>query len=420
MKYTAKRKGLLLGLYDEGMNKFKSNIKGLKIRFAPAGREHFMFQFFVKDRAISPVLLSLENVGKLVIGRLPNGNMVSIDLENELVSVEFSKIRGKVAIGLENEVYLIGSDGKLKATEYKIDKETLGEDIRRNYKFSSLVGLKNKDGKCAIVDLETMQNITPFMFEEGGYEIVSFIDPTYTTADSGVFVIESKTEDTNKNNYLIVDEDGNKLVQTEAEEFLWQKKIEVENFENESGCYSYVALKTTENGEIKTKLIRMNLNKLSDAKEYDIDGSIKADNGNKPKFFKSKNGDMIFITEGKDGKGAVRISADGKLETLIENKSSYLEVKIENGEPEFIEYKKDGKFGKYSISGKTQNFEIEKNSFIRLASMFKRVKPAEGKENLTAKELSQKVDESSENLEKINGEYKSKNNSKEKQPNDEE
>ncbi len=428
MKYSLKRKRASLVLCDSNNFEYKPTVKGVKMKFAINENGQSVFQFFVKDRPVSPMLLSIDVENDRMIGQCLDGTYVAIDFENQIYSDNVKNFINSIAVGLNDEIYFLNKNGKLTLTDYDIDRYRFGNDLYRNRHISSIVGIRSVDQKVALLDTETKQILTGFDFVSGNYDIVNVLNDKYNSDGDPILLIQSElsksqiTSPIDKDKMFTLVTKGGKLVaKIKASEFLWEEQVRVDENANDHSKFKamvggddkgfdYIAFKAgVGRDHEKTVIFKVNEEVGEVVHKYEVPFVASLISQPEHKYGGLKitvlaDRSLLLITKREfqkfAGYGAVRVYEDGRVETLVSNECA--EVTIHDGETgsKYIDYKKGKTFGRVAVDSSKHTFETSASQFVKLTKKYFPRKPKTNEAEIqTMSDLVDTLDTATHNIE---------------------
>ncbi len=376
MKYIPKAKGLKLGLFTEFGGAARLP-KGVKVRFdmvsgTPA------FQFFDGEKAISPILVQLEDEsGFKFTGTLKSGLVVDLDLEKQTVSEPYAGKLENVKIGENGEVLIMDEAGKTQKQPYVLDHKRLKMGFENGYLLQSLVGVKGKNGKCAIFDAYTQKLVTDFVLDASNYGIVGALNLDTASALDMYYIVKTTADDSvdkSARKYIIVSDNGKPVTQLNAAGYLWNFKHKEKAPNGKETEYSYAAfVQKTDNNSYQTKILKINIE--TGKLEQETSVPFVADRASQAggKFIFTPDNRLVLITrhpEVKASKGAYVLNADGSVEKLLENNNIEIGYSHHYQKGDCLIFKNQETVGKVALSAKARTFEVSRTGFSSLAKKY--------------------------------------------------
>lgn len=377
MRYLPRIRGVKLGLYDE--NGFAPSLpKGIKVRFdtvnVPAS-----FQFFDGKIPISPIMVQIEDddANYSFIATLKSGEKKTINLKQQTISKSYAEKLENIYIGEEGEVLFDSTSGK--AEPYVLDKKGFKTPFENGYLLSSLVGVKNADGRCAILDAYSKVLVTDFVLNAGGYGLVGALNLETDSKFKSYYVVqtipeEKETTDKTAKKFIIVGEDGQFVAEFISHKYLWNQTHEEKQPDGSTKQFSYVAFAEKDaNVEIKTRILKVDIESGKVEKIYQLPfiaiKSIKADRS----FVETNDGRVVLITahpEKQASMGAYALNDNGTVETILDNVNTEIEYTGHYKKGRFLTYKNPETVGKIALDSKARTFEVNKTEFVSLARKY--------------------------------------------------
>lgn len=376
MRYLPRVKGAKLGLYDE--NGFAPSLpKGIKVRFDTIGVPA-SFQFFDGKKPVSPIMVQLEDdKGSRFIATLKSGLKETVDLGRQTISKPFLEKLENIYIGEEGEVLFDSMSGK--AEPYVLDKKGFKTPFENGYLLRSLIGVKNADGKCAILDSYSKVLVTDFVLNAGGYGLVGALNLETNTVFKSYYIVqtipeEKETTDKTAKKFIIAGDDGQFVAGFISHKYLWNHTHEERQSDGSTKQFSYVAFAEKDaNAEIKTRILKVDIESGKVEKMYQLPliamKSIKADKS----FVETNDGRVVLITaspEKQASMGAYALNENGTVETLLDNVNTEIEYTGHYKKGRFLTYKNPETVGKIALDGKARTFEVKKAEFVSLAKKY--------------------------------------------------
>ena len=397
MKYIPRIVGAKLGLFDEYGSSPRLP-KGIKIRFdtinTPAS-----FQFFDGKKAISPIMVQLEaDRGMRYIATLKSGVKEVINLEKQTIGREFSEKIENIYIGLDGEVLFDIESGK--AEPYVLDKKRFKTPFTNGYLLTSLVGVKDSSGKCAILDSYTKKLITGFVLDPKNYGFVGALNLETNTKFNSYYVIqtnpdEKETKNKHAQKFIIVSDEGQFVAELISQKYLWNVTHAEKQPDGSEKQFSYVAFaEVDEKTGFKTRVLKVDIESGKVEKIYQLPfiaiKSIKADKS----FVETNDGRVVLITahpEKQASMGAYALNDNGTVETILDNVNTEIEYTGHYKKGRFLTYKNPETVGKIALNEKARTFEVSKTEFFDLAKKYFGVStPSELRPKLQQIEVSDK------------------------------
>ena len=397
MKYIPRIVGAKLGLFDEYGSSPRLP-KGIKIRFdtinTPAS-----FQFFDGKKAISPIMVQLEaDRGMRYIATLKSGVKEVINLEKQTIGREFSEKIENIYIGLDGEVLFDIESGK--AEPYVLDKKRFKTPFTNGYLLTSLVGVKDSSGKCAILDSYTKKLITGFVLDPKNYGFVGALNLETNTKFNSYYVIqtnpdEKETKNKHAQKFIIVSDEGQFVAELISQKYLWNVTHAEKQPDGSTKQFSYVAFaEVDEKTGFKTRVLKVDIESGKVEKIYQLPfiaiKSIKADKS----FVETNDGRVVLITahpEKQASMGAYALNDNGTVETILDNVNTEIEYTGHYKKGRFLTYKNPETVGKIALNEKARTFEVSKTEFFDLAKKYFGVStPSELRPKLQQIEVSDK------------------------------
>ena len=397
MKYIPRIVGAKLGLFDEYGSSPRLP-KGIKIRFdtinTPAS-----FQFFDGKKAISPIMVQLEaDRGMRYIATLKSGVKEVINLEKQTIGREFSEKIENIYIGLDGEVLFDIESGK--AEPYVLDKKRFKTPFTNGYLLTSLVGVKDSSGKCAILDSYTKKLITGFVLDPKNYGFVGALNLETNTKFNSYYVIqtnpdEKETKNKHAQKFIIVSDEGQFVAELISQKYLWNVTHAEKQPDGSEKQFSYVAFaEVDEKTGFKTKVLKVDieLGKVAGAFEVPLIASHEIQNNGL--FIFAPDDRLVLITENPEieaSKGAYIIDTDCKPEQILKNINTEIKYTHHYSKGKFLTYKNAETVGKIALNEKARTFEVSKTEFFDLAKKYFGVStPSELRPKLQQIEVSDK------------------------------
>ena len=377
MRYLPRVKGAKLGLYDE--HGFAPSLpNGIKVRFDTIGVPA-SFQFFDGKKPISPIMIQLEDEDKQFrfIATLKSGLKESIDLGKQFISKPYLEKLENIYISEEGEVLFDPMSGK--AEPYVLDKKGFKTPFENGYLLSTLVGVKNASGKCAILDAYSKVLVTDFVLNAGNYGLVGALNLDTSSMLKSYYIVqtvpeEKETTDTTAKKFIIAGEDGQFVAELISHKYLWNQKTAEKQPDGTEKEFSYVAFAERDNeAKIKTRVLKIDIESGKVEHEYQLPYiaimSIKPDKS----FIFTTDGRLVLVTanpEKQASMGAYVLNADGSVETLLNNVNAEIEYTGHYKKGRFLTYKNAESVGKIALDEKARTFEVNKAEFVSLARKY--------------------------------------------------
>ena len=376
MIFTPRAKRFSLKLCDDRGIPLKLPRK-IKVRFDTIHKPA-SFQFFVGKNPISPIFTQIEDIrGFKTTATLKSGEKVTFDFETYSMGKPYAEKFENVYFGKNGEIMFDDISGKEES--YVLDKKNLKNNFDYGYFLRSLVGVRNREGKCAILDTYSKELITDFIFNSNDYDVVGLLNADTSIKYDRYMVFETtpdKKEDAEKNlkKFVIVSEEGDFVKEITANKLLWSTEREEKQPDGSIKKFSYAAfLETDKKGEFQTKLLKIDLESNELAREIEVPciADISLQKGNRG-FISTQDEELVLITENpakKPSKGAYLIGNDGKVQTLLDNN---FEIEYfgsyKNGR--YLEYKGAQETGKIALNDKAKTIRVNRAEFASLARKF--------------------------------------------------
>lgn len=427
MKYVPMKKGVFSRTALYGRNGVKLELpKGMTVRFRNIGYQTY-FELEIDGKVTTPALQAVEPSGKVWTMHLHDGGRFDMNIETFEHTPVYDEAIEQIKISKNGKLIFSDASGHISESDLVLDKESLGEGVYDRYFFKTLIGVKNPQGKCAIIDSETSVYLTGFEFESEKYDIVDALNnETNVVGYNRIYVIESKGD--SNNNYLLIDENGKTLKRFEAKKCLWNfAREEKVGDTTKRFVYSAFAAKTKD-GKEYTKIFKIDCKTEEIVFETNIKGMIKRDVQFRDYFVELDNGAIVFKTsemnektntemfgasilypdgtakvvranehedivrasDPKNGKyllqnepvlitkkldengnlryGAVKLSKDQVVEVLLDTVWLKVDVERDSKGNYFLEFIGDKKFGKIPLSSPDKGYEVSVSSFVSLAN----------------------------------------------------
>ncbi|MBQ4542443.1 MAG: hypothetical protein IJA23_06355 [Clostridia bacterium] len=376
MKFSPKAKGMKLGLYSDIGLEF-SMPKGMNVRFDTVTGSG-SFQFFVGKKPVTPIMISIENdQDARYIATLRTGERVPIDFEKQAIGKPFLDKIENTYIGLDCEIVFDVLTGKPEP--YFLDKRRFKMAFENGYLLRSLIGVKNREGKCAIFDAYSKKLITDFVLDPDNYGLVGALNLETNTMFKSYYIVqtipeEKETTDKTAKKFIIVGDDGQFVADFVSHKYLWNHTHEERQPDGSTKQFSYVAFAEKDaNAEIKTRILKVDIESGKVEKMYQLPliaiKSIKADKS----FVETNDGRVVLITaspEKQASMGAYALNENGTVETLLDNVNTEIEYTGHYKKGRFLTYKNPETVGKIALDGKARTFEVKKAEFISLAKKY--------------------------------------------------
>lgn len=376
MKFTPKAKGMKLGLYSDIGVAF-SMPKGMNVRFDTVNGSG-SFQFFVGKTPVTPIMISLENdQDARYIATLRTGERVPIDFEKQAIGKPFLDKIDNTYIGLDGEIVFDVLTGKPEP--YFLDKRRFKMAFENNYLLRSLIGVKNREGKCAIFDAYSKKLITDFVLDPDNYGIVGALNLETQTTLRSYYIIHTTPDtkegiDANAQKFVIASDDGQFVTDFVADKFLWQQN-HIEKKPNGAEVeYSYSAFaKKAEDGTLQTRVLKLNLETGKLEQAYQLPLIADKPTQHVGSFMFTNDDRIVLLTQNPEiqaSKGAYALNADGSVETILKNVNTEIEYTHHYQKGRFLTFKNAETVGKIALDGKSRTFEVSKTEFAELAKRY--------------------------------------------------
>ncbi len=376
MKYIPRIIGAKLGLHsDIGLTPYMP--KGMKIRFdtssVPAS-----FQFFDGKNAVSPIFIQLEDdENNRYIATLKSGERAVYDLEKRAIGKPILGKLENVYIGLNGEIVLDPMSGT--AEPYALHKKRFKTPFENGYLLSSLIGVINSLGKCAIYDAYDKKLVTDFVLNPKSYEIVGVLNLETELPQQAYYVIQTLPEEKEANaetskKFIIVRENGEFVTELISQKYLWNVKHQEKQSDGSETTFSYVAFaEVDDKNMLKTRVLKIDVE--SGKLEFELELPMLAEKSlqGEKSFIFAPDGRLVLITahpEIQASKGAYIIDSDGKVETLLKNVNTEIEYTHHYKKGTFFTYKNPETVGKIALNEKARTFEVSKSEFLNLANKY--------------------------------------------------
>lgn len=377
MRYLPRIRGVKLGLYDE--NGFAPSLpKGIKIRFdtvnVPAS-----FQFFDGKIPISPIMVQIEDddANYSFIATLKSGEKKTINVKQQTISKSYAEKLENIYIGEAGEVLFDSTSGK--AEPYILDKKGFKTPFTNGYLLTSLVGVKDSSGKCAILDAYSKKLITGFVLDPKNYGFVGALNLETNTLFNSYYVIqtnpdEKETKNKHAQKFIIVSDEGQFVAELISQKYLWNVTHAEKQPDGSEKQFSYVAFaEDDEKTGLKTKVLKVDIESGKVEKIYQLPfiaiKSIKADKS----FIETNDGRVVLITahpEKQASMGAYALNNNGTVETILDNINTEIEYTGHYKKGRFLTYKNPETVGKIALDTKARTFEVSKTEFLDLAKKY--------------------------------------------------
>lgn len=377
MKYLPRAKGVKLGLYNE--NGFAPILpKGIKVRFDIIGVPA-SFQFFDGKKAISPIMVQIEDDDDdfSFIATLKTGEKKTINVKQQTISNAYLEKLDNIYIGLEGEILLDDMSGK--SEPYFLDKRRFKMAFENSYLLRSLIGVKNREGKCAIFDAYSKKLITDFVLDPDNYGFAGALNLETQTTLRSYYVIHTTPDtkegiDANAQKFVIASDDGQFVTDFVADKFLWQQN-HIEKKPNGAEVeYSYSAFaKKAEDGTLQTSVLKLNLETGKLEQVYQVPLIADKPTQHVGSFMFTNNDRIVLLTQNPEiqaSKGAYALNADGSVETILKNVNTEIEYTHHYQKGRFLTFKNAETVGKIALDGKSRTFEVSKTEFAELAKRY--------------------------------------------------
>lgn len=376
MKYIPKTKGLKLGLYnDYGMA--ASVPQDVKVRFDTTG-EFPSFQFFDDEKPITPILIQLQDeIGYKYTGLLRSGLQIDLDLANKTYSEPYVEKLENVKIGTQGEILIENSTGKLEPQPYVLDKKRLKKSFENSYLLNSLIGVKGKNGRCAIFDSYTKQLVTDFVLDSTNYGIVDAINLDTQSMLKCYYIVQtSQTETADKSvkKFIIASEKGEFITELNSAGYLWNFKHIEKKSDGTNVEYAYVAFADKkDDNSLTTRILKINLATGRLEQETRVPLIAEKQYQNNGSFIFTPNNNLVVIThnpENPASKGAYVLNLNGTVERLLENTNTEISYSNHYNKGNCLIFKNAETVGKVALNEKARTFEVSKTDFARLAKRY--------------------------------------------------
>ena len=377
MKYLPRAKGAKLGLYNE--NGFAPILpKGIKVRFDIIGVPA-SFQFFDGKKAISPIMVQIEDDDDdfSFIATLKTGEKKTINVKQQTISNAYLEKLDNIYIGLEGEILLDDMSGKPEP--YFLDKRRFKMAFENSYLLRSLIGVKNREGKCAIFDTYSKKLITDFVLDPDNYGFAGALNLETQTTLRSYYVIHTTPDtkegiDANAQKFVIASDDGQFVTDFVADKFLWQQN-HIEKKPNGAEVeYSYSAFaKKAEDGTLQTRVLKLNLETGKLEQVYQVPLIADKPTQHVGSFMFTNDDRIVLLTQSPEtqaSKGAYALNADGSVETILKNVNTEIEYTHHYQKGRFLTFKNAETVGKIALDGKSRTFEVSKTEFAELAKRY--------------------------------------------------
>lgn len=339
MKYIAKNKGLFsrIGLYSSTGAKFELP-KGVTAKYADSGSGIY-FQLFYNGEKLTPVATSIEPNQEIWTVGLQGGGYCDINPNTRTHSPKYIEKINSIVVYDDGAVSIVQEDSSWSEPEYFLDKKHLGKNLPEGYILSSMVGLKNKNGKCALFNTETGKFVTGFDFSSGKYEIVSILGADTKNVEHDVmFVVEDMSSADSKTSngyvkkaYSVFTQDGKTVCETVGSGVMWQFEQTERTTDGKEKDFMYIAFSGRENdGRQTTTVVKIDLESQEVVFKTKIAGLAEQKLQENENFLFTDNGSLILYTNQPQGLkqkiGTTIIYQDGSAKVVRKNEYDSIEL----------------------------------------------------------------------------------------------
>lgn len=390
MRYIPKVKGLVLALRDTNNAAFKPPVKGVTVRFDRLSPSQTEFQFFKKDKPITPRLLALDVNGNQMVGitnQTPSHELAKIDIDFEkggAISPPYILKQGKVFVGADGELFYVADSGNVVSSGLVVVETSLMKNNKFNRNYSSLMAVADGSGKIAILNTETL-SVSPFAFTKGEFDVCGFVNYEQDDGKKGFMVVKTPLEPGEKTLpidqdswFTLIDEEGTISQNIKASGFLWSETVKQKTEAGERE-YSYMAFKTgVGRDNISTTVFKINNDTGEIIQTIALPYEAALDYQPAGLIHTLGDGSLLLVTKKQfknfEGLGASVIRPDGKLEIVLPNENRQVNIKRDGGEL-YIDYLKGKDFGRVALDSSKHDVSTSVRSFLKLVNKHMPTKP---------------------------------------------